>query len=563
MPWDPTLYTLLGVAAAALFFAIAVKGWRYRSDPAAMAFLGLISALGGWALAYGVQLGFTTLGPQLAWQRVALAIGGPVPSLWFLFALRYTNRESWLTRPVRAIMLADPLLFGFLTLTNPSHGLIWHGASMVTYGALHAADLSFGPGYFLHIAYTYVVTPTAFALLVLAAARSTLYRTQAGLLVLGSLPALVANAVFSLGVDWTMAAVDFTPFAFVITGPCFGLALFEFDLLQRVPVARRRIVAEAADGFVVLDEDDRIVSTNPAAERILDDPAEGRRLRQRLPEDVDPGAFAREATTGTTLRTTAGSHRRVYDVSRSPLTDDHDDTVGSVVRFRDVTDRDRYERRLKVANRVLRHNLRNRMNVIMGWADRIRGDEREEVAAAGREIRSTASGLVELGEQVRLLVETADYTTESTHHVDLAAHLSPLLDRARKRHPHAVIETELPPDASAVVPDAKLVTIAVENLLENAVEHHDGDRPWVHVSVDPVDSTDDDTVRLSVADDGPEIPETELEVLRRGVETPLKHGSGVGLWLVHWSAVAAGGDVAFDRNEPRGNVVTLTLRAPA
>jgi signal transduction histidine kinase len=564
VPWDPTLYTVIGVAAAVLFFVIAIEGWQYRSDPAAKAFLGLISALGGWSLVYGIQLGFTALGPQLAWQRVALAIGGPVPSLWFLFALRYTNRESWLTRPVRAFVILDPILFGLLTLTNPSHGLVWHDASMVTYGALSVADLSFGPGYFFHLAYTYVVTPVAFGLIVVAAARSTLYRTQAALLALGSIPALVANATFSLGVDWAMAAVDFTPFAFVLTGPCFGLALFEFDLLERVPVARQRIVSESDDGFVVLDENDRIVSVNPTAERILDDPVEGGRLRESLPESVEPGADSDcdpGPVVGTTLTAVTGGSQRVYDLSRSTLTDDYGrDAVGSVLRFRDVTDRHRYQRRLKVANRVMRHDLRNRMNVITGWAERLRDDDRDEVATAGREIRSTASALVELGDQVRLLVETADYGNGTTERVDLSAHLPPLIDGIRRRYPDATVEADLPAGAPVVVPSARLLSVAVENLLENAVEHNDADRPRVDVAVDPA-TGDDRYTRLSVADDGPVIPEPELAVLRKGVETPLEHGSGIGLWLVHWAVTAAGGDVTFERTEPRGNVVTLVLPA--
>ncbi|MFB6195761.1 MAG: histidine kinase N-terminal 7TM domain-containing protein [Haloplanus sp.] len=136
MAWEPTVLSAVGVAAAGLFFVLAVSAWEHRAEPAAKAFLGLITALGGWALVYSVQLGFTTLTAQLAWQRVALAIGGPVPTLWFLFAVQYTNRGEWLTRPVRALMVLDPVVFGILCLTNPSHGLVWYDATLVSYGTL-------------------------------------------------------------------------------------------------------------------------------------------------------------------------------------------------------------------------------------------------------------------------------------------------------------------------------------------------------------------------------------------------------------------------------------------
>ncbi|WP_251328658.1 histidine kinase N-terminal 7TM domain-containing protein [Haloplanus pelagicus] len=557
MAWDPTLYTLLGIAAAGLLCLVAVAGWKHRSEPGAKAFLALITALAGWALVYGVQLGFATLDAQLAWQRVALAIGGPVPTLWFLFAVQYTNRCDWLTRLVRAIIVLDPIVFGLLTLTNPSHGLVWHEATLVSYGSTQALGLAFGPGYYLHIAYAYIAMSVGFGFLVLATIRSTLYRTQAGLLVLGAIPPLVANATFSLGLNWSpLPAVDFTPFAFIVTGPCFGLALFRFDLLERVPVARKRLIADADDGFVVLDESERIVTFNPTAALILDDPTEGEPIRECLPATAD--GSTPENVDGTTLTAIVDQQRRVYDVTRSTLSDHHGRVVGYVLRYRNVTDRHRYDRRLKVANRVLRHDLRNRMNLITGWADRLGRSDDEEAAVAAERIAETAECLIELSEQVRLLVETAKDTGDTAERVVLKAHIEPLLEGLREAHPDAVVESDIPSTTAVIVPSAKLLTIAVQNLLENAIEHNDTDRPWVRLTVESA-SGDDEYTRIHVADNGPGIPETERDVLHEGLETPLEHGSGLGLWLVHWTATAAGGDVSFT-DEAAGSVVTLALQ---
>jgi len=560
--WDPTLYTFIGVAATGLFLAIAAAGWEYRSEPAAKAFLGLIAALGGWIGLYAGGLGFTSLGEQLVWHRAALAIGGVVPTLWFLFAVQYTNRDAWLTRPVLAVMVLDPLVFGLLTLTNPSHGLVWRETVLVSYGMLTTLQVTFGPAYLAHLAYTYVVTPVGFGLLALAVVRSTLYRTQAGLLLLGAIPPVVANAAYAVSFDLgAIPNLDYTPFAFILTGPFFGLALFRFDLLERVPVARKRIIDEAEDGFVVLDESERIVMANPAAVRIFGEQIKGRQIRECIPEtdDFTPETFDPAAVEGQTTTAIIDRTQRAYDLTCSSLSDHHGGVVGHVLRYRDVTDRHVYEQRLKVANRVLRHNLRNRMNVIVGWAAELEGNDDPEVAAAGGRIGEAARDLVDVGEQVRLLVETAEDVGGPMTTVDVRTHLCPLIERDRANHANVTIESDLREGVTVAVPNAKLLTVAVRNAVENAIEHNDADHPWVRITAAPSD--DETRTHIRVVDNGPGIPEAERKVIRRGTETPLKHGSGLGLWLIRWIVTGAGGEVSFDDNEPRGTVVTLSLPA--
>jgi sensor histidine kinase regulating citrate/malate metabolism len=66
-------------------------------------------------------------------------------------------------------------------------------------------------------------------------------------------------------------------------------------------------------------------------------------------------------------------------------------------------------------------------------------------------------------------------------------------------------------------------------------------------------------MRISVADNGPGIPELERHVIESGTETPLNHSLGVGFWLMEWVATALGGEFTIADNEPRGSVVTFRL----
>ena len=93
------------------------------------------------------------------------------------------------------------------------------------------------------------------------------------------------------------------------------------------------------------------------------------------------------------------------------------------------------------------------------------------------------------------------------------------------------------------------------NLLNNAVLHNDKSEPEITVHVED----NGDTAMVRIADNGPGIPEHELDVLERGHETELRHSSGLGLWFVHWVVDASNGRLTFDQNSPRGSVVEVHL----
>lgn len=74
--------------------------------------------------------------------------------------------------------------------------------------------------------------------------------------------------------------------------------------------------------------------------------------------------------------------------------------------------------------------------------------------------------------------------------------------------------------------------------------------------------TDDDGATmglLRVADDGPGLPTMERLTLEEGRETPLRHGQGLGLWLVNWVVTRAGGELSVGERDGGGTVVEVRL----
>jgi len=75
-------------------------------------------------------------------------------------------------------------------------------------------------------------------------------------------------------------------------------------------------------------------------------------------------------------------------------------------------------------------------------------------------------------------------------------------------------------------------------------------------------SADADCPRITVSDDGPGIDHDEIAVLEAGSETPLRHGSGIGLWLVKWVVDRSSADLSFDAG-PGGTDVTIRFQQSA
>ncbi|WP_435319312.1 sensor histidine kinase [Haloarchaeobius sp. TZWSO28] len=212
-----------------------------------------------------------------------------------------------------------------------------------------------------------------------------------------------------------------------------------------------------------------------------------------------------------------------------------------------------------VLHRLLRHNLRNDLSAIT-WNAQVleRADLEPEERQALTALIQTAERLEENTRKAQQIEAIAERDGGDVHQVDLVAAVEHAVDAMREAHPEAAITTDLP--ESAPVQSLLSIQSVVEYLVDNAVRHNDKDDPSVEVSVEPADGADG-MVTLRVADDGPGIPQAEIEPVLEGREQPLRHGSGIGLWIVVWTVRKSGGQVSFEHREPRGTVVVVELEA--
>ncbi|SDJ55274.1 SnoaL-like polyketide cyclase [Halovenus aranensis] len=200
----------------------------------------------------------------------------------------------------------------------------------------------------------------------------------------------------------------------------------------------------------------------------------------------------------------------------------------------------------QVLNRVLRHDLRNRLNVIRLTADSLADGDVEDSEVAGVKIRSVVDELLQTTDKARALEQLAIDTPLEPTTFSLDSLVEPILEAYNERT-DVSCSASYPDEIPTVTTDKKLLWNALNELLENAVVYTDGAEPEVTVAVQTPEQSRH-ACALSVEDNGSEIPSEVLKPITENSETKLLHGNGIGLWIVKWCLTRLDGELSFDQS---------------
>jgi signal transduction histidine kinase len=228
------------------------------------------------------------------------------------------------------------------------------------------------------------------------------------------------------------------------------------------------------------------------------------------------------------------------------------------------------EERLRRFNRMVTHELKNRIGAIRGASTLLAEPwlEPEQTARFQRVISENGDGLQRVLENLTAL-SRLDGDSRQQRNVLLPQAAEEAVRQLRDAATLADVQIILDEDLPAVEVDAAAVELALTNYVSNAIKYADRSRSdrWVRVSGELIVSTTERPGELvvRVADNGLGVPDDARSRLfeqffrAHGETVTGVEGTGLGLSIVHETVVSLGGRAWAEFPEDGGSVFVFSL----
>ena len=499
------------------------------------------------------------------------------------------------------LLFVVPIISLLVLWTNDFHHLFYKQYSI----SMEYSE--FGPYMFIHSIYSYTLVFIAcFMLIKYSIKNSGFFSKQSILIFIGALTPLLVNIAGYAGL--VSLSVYSTPISFTIGILCFAIAAFKLQFLNTTPIALQKIVDRISDGYIIVNEYNRIIDFNKTFLTMLN---MSDTIRNQDFYELISNASGDSNKIFTTINDTLDKIKKspnqtivldrydhklnkYFSIEVSGITSDKN-LLGILILFKDTTQHmldlktinDNQEtlmekERLASLGQLIggiAHNLKTPIMSISGAAEGLTDlikeydssiDDPEVTSQDHHDIAKDMSTWVakikthtEYMSDVITAVKGQAVTLSNEEDVNFT--ISELLKRVNILMKHELknaiiyLNIKMLTDENIIIDgDVNSLVQVINNMISNSIQSYNGK---TEQNIDLIVEKNNNTLILSVKDYGCGIPQKVKDKLfKEMVTTKGKNGTGLGLYM-SYSTIKAhfNGDILVESEEGKGTTFKILL----
>lgn len=566
-------------------FTLLLSLYILNNESGAVKWVGLLMLSNSiWSIAYGLELGSSTLAQMKFLVNLEYIGIASLPFNWFLFCLDLAGKDNWIRKNSNKILVTfAPAITLLLLWTNSFHHLYYKQLSVDLHGSFPMLKIVPGIAYYLFTVYFYILLGVGTYLLLKKFRNSAaVYRKKNRMVLMGALLPWLANFSYMLGLR-PMGNLDLTPFAFLISTVLIFVAIYRFELFDTLPVAREKVLELMQDAFIVLDHQNRIIDYNSAFKKYTCAKHSGQligtNIKDILPNQHELGEVLERHQSGkieVSVETTAGKFDIEVNVSFLNENKLHRNAI--ILKFQDLTElrqealkskqqAEELQRLNQLKDRIfsiMAHDLRgpllNLSEVLkMTTDDTISTEEFKVLAPAlSKDISYTAALLENILHWSRSQLKGYSINKEI---FDFKALIEAEINYHHKSAAVKKIEiVQRLEDELYAYADLVMMQMVIRNLLSNAIKFCHSN---CHIEVSS-SYQNDGYIHMRIKDNGVGISEENIQRIFSGENvssrgTQNEKGTGIGL-MVCWDFMERNeGTITIDSEVGKGTIFNLSI----
>lgn len=522
------------------------------------------------------------------------------PVVLFFLARIFVHTKIRFKR-IDLLLFVVPIISLLILWTNDFHHLFYKQYSV----SMEYSE--FGPYMFIYSLYSYSLVIIACIMLIRYTIKNSGFFSKQSLLIfIGSLTPLLVNMAGYSGL--VKLNVYSTPISFTIGILCFAIAAFKLQFFNTTPIALQKIVDRISDGYIIVNEDNRVLDYNQTILTMLNI---HKKIRNISFYDLISSSSGDSDETFKTIDNTFEKIKRkpnqtiilekydsklnkYFSIEVSGILSDRT-LIGILILFKDTTQHmldlqtiSEKQETLMEKERLaslgqliggIAHNLKTPIMSISGAAEGLTDLVKEyDASIDDPEVNSQDHHDIakDMNSWILKIKDYTEYMSDVitavkgqavvlSNEEDVSFTVNELLKRVNILMKHELknaiiyLNVSMKTDENIVIHgDVNSLVQVINNMVSNSIQAYEGK---TEQNIDLIVDKQDNNLLISVKDYASGLPKKVKEKLfKEMITTKGKNGTGLGLYMSYSTIIAHfNGNILVDSEEGKGTTFTIVL----